>query len=178
MANNRGLRPGGSGTVDREGRGTVPGCKPEPLAVAPGVVHAQRGHPAAHASALLSMGHISSPASSDPEKKRKRYVLNAPSAVLSMGAGAVLKFWPEGSRADFPAIPDRNPNKQENPWAASQANRTPRGNITEFSARSRSRLKRSLATMKRAEIAHTMALTLPGCEVERFADLDMDLCTR
>jgi hypothetical protein len=169
MTINRGLRSSRVGAVGSEGRENVPVGQSDPLAVASGIDHAERGQPAAAASALLSMGHISSAASSTPEKKGKRYILNAPPAVLPTELGGVLKFWQEGSRADLPGIPDLNPNKQENPWAASQANRPPRGNITEFSGRSRLRLKRSLATMKRTEPAHTMVLTLPGCEVKRFA---------
>lgn len=58
MTNNRGLRPGEVGTVESEERGTVPGCQLDPLAVASGIDHAERGQPAAAASALLSMGHI------------------------------------------------------------------------------------------------------------------------
>lgn len=91
------------------------------------------------AAALLSMGHISSP----PPPPQ-------------------LVIWTEGSRADFPAIPDLNPNK---PLFRPGSSGSKRGQVTEFTQKSRTRFRRRLATMKRAETAYTMALTLPGSDI-------------
>ncbi len=95
------------------------------------------GHRPAPALALLSLGHKSS-----SSKKH-------------------LNVWQEGSRADFPGIPNLNPNRIDL-FSPGQPSDTRRGVIKEFSRRSRTRLQRSLATIKRSEDAYTMALTVPG----------------
>ncbi|MFT3991635.1 MAG: hypothetical protein QM680_09525 [Luteolibacter sp.] len=74
------------------------------------------------------------------------------------------KVWLEGSRADIPAIPDLNPNRDQTPRFLSP-DVPMRGEVTEFSNKSRRRFIRVLSTIKRAEIAFTMALTLPGGDI-------------
>ncbi len=96
------------------------------------------GHRPAPALALLSLGHKSSTS--------KHH----------------LKVWQEGSRADFPGIPNLNPNRIDPGFSPGQPGDTRRGVIKEFSPKSRTRLQRSLATIKRSEDAYTMALTVPG----------------
>ena len=96
------------------------------------------GHRPAPALALLSLGHNSS-----SSKKH-------------------LNVWQEGSRADFPGIPNLNPNRIDPGFSPGQPGDTRRGVIKEFSHKSRTRMQRSLATIKRVEVAYTMALTVPG----------------
>ena len=130
----------------------------------------------APAAALLSMGHKSSrtrhsrpseenwqgyqeslKAGRKATQKQLRRLFNKP-----------LKVWPEGARADFPGIPDLNPNKKVVHLSPAGPDQATRGLVTEFSHKSRRRLQRTLATMKLSAVAYTMALTLPGCDVALF----------
>lgn len=106
----------------------------------PGTVADARdsGHRPAPALALLSLGHNSS-----FSKKH-------------------LNVWQEGSRADFPGIPNLNPNRIDPGFSPGKPGDSRRGVIKEFSPKSRTRLQRNLATIKRSEDAYTMALTVPG----------------
>ena len=179
---------------------------------------AERGLPAASASALLSMGHNSSltngevhcgtdrlnasfegrPPADYPGAEqlhqwkdqraaswqaKAKHLLTVPShdVVVRRDASCVgitlprmpqvqgrLKVWTEGARADFSGIPNLNPKQLASNFAPGKAGGSKRGNVTGFSDKSRRRLQRNLATMKVAEVAYTMALTLPGCDVECF----------
>ncbi|MGL4400614.1 MAG: rolling circle replication-associated protein [Luteolibacter sp.] len=91
-------------------------------------------------AALLSIGHISRP-------------------VLK------LKVWKDGSRADFPSIPDLH-SSDDSPFPIfKRPEVSTRGLVTEFSSKSRNRFKRILATVRRSEVAFTVALTLPGGDI-------------
>ncbi len=112
------------------------------------------GHRPAPALALLSMGHISSPS-------RK------------------LSVWIDGARADFPSCPDpRFPDG----WSPPAQTEIPkRGEVTEFSRKSRTRLVRMLSTMRRDETSFTMALTVVRQEnddIEALNALLMDAFPR
>jgi len=69
-----------------------------------------------------------------------------------------IAVWGKGSRADFPAISDLNPN----PRHAPPPKRTPRGKILSFSESSRRCLQRKLSTVNRHAPAFTMCLSCPG----------------
>jgi hypothetical protein len=115
------------------GRATATSQPGSAATAAGGDARASERPSAAQAAALLSMGHISSPS-------RK------------------LVVWREGSRADFPRCP--NPRDLFNVEPPVPDNAAKRGAVTEFSAKSRRRLVRLLATMKRTQTAYTMALTM------------------
>ncbi len=121
------------------GRATATSQPGSAATAAGGAARASERRTAAQAAALLSMGHISSP----------------PPPLQ-------LVIWTEGSRADFPAPPDLNPNKTA---FLRRSSASKRGQVTEFTHKSRTRFKRRLATMRRSEIAFTMALTLPGGDI-------------
>ena len=67
------------------------------------------GHRPAPALALLSLGHNSSFSKNQ------------------------LKLWQEGSRADFPGIPDLNPNRISSGFSPGQSGNSKRGEIKGFS---------------------------------------------
>ncbi len=134
------------------------------------------GRRPAPSAALLSMGHNSSlpPRKTHPEENRQEWrenrntVSKVREKQLLPSIEKPLVCWPEGARADFPGIPNLDPNridKQLRPGGPDQAKR---GQVTEFSHKSRRRLQRVLATMKLSAVAYTMALTLPGCDVALF----------
>ena len=151
------------------------GWQSDPVA---GVVADARdsGHRSALAAALLSMGHKSRqtalPRPTEEERQKwreaKETISKSREKQLILAVEKPLKVWPEGARADFPGIPDLNPNRIDKQFCPSGADQAKRGLFTEFSHKSRRRLQRTLATMKLSEVAYTMALTFPGCDVALF----------
>ena len=121
------------------------------------------------------MGHNSSPLPSDyPTEEKRREWRDAREKLskdrekrLLLSVEKTLKVWPEGARADIPGIPNLNPNRMDRQCVPG-ADHAKRGLVSEFSHKSRRRLQRTLATMKVSEVAYTMALTLPGCDVSLF----------
>ena len=100
----------------------------------------------APADALLSIGHNPT----RPEIERVAKPKQPPKRAL--------RIWRGAARADFPGIPNLNPNAehQQTPKVV------PRGAVLTFSRRSRKNLSLSLATVLVEPQAYTMALTLPG----------------
>jgi hypothetical protein len=101
------------------------------------------------APAPLSMGHISSP--------------------------PVLTAWIGGLRADFPRIPDLDPRKKTLISPFDPVDHPKRGVVTEFTANSRRRFLRELATIMASEPAYTMALTVPGGDVSTITHKSVKL---
>ena len=151
------------------------GWQPD-LATGVGADARDSGHRPAPKAALLSMGHISRPlpkeCPSEEERrewKRAREKLSkAREARLLLSVEKSLVCWPEGARADFPGIPNLDPNRIDKQLSPGGADQAKRGLVTEFSHKSRRRLQRVLATMKLSAVAYTMALTLPGGDVALF----------
>lgn len=175
MTDKGGLRPPWAGTEGERARIGRSYVLKAPRPGADAVARAS-GHRAAPAAALLSMGHNSSLSSRSPsfgdqrkewrearERKTKRW-----EKVAFQTVEGRLSIWPEGARADFPGIPNLNPNRIDLQAKGGGDNMPKRGAVTEFSHKSRRRLQRELATMKVAIPAFTMALTLPGCDPSLF----------
>jgi hypothetical protein len=113
--------------------------------------------------ALLSIGHIATPAEHQAARQRELAKAELMLHAMAFEAGRPpapkpLVIWVEGSRVDIPkgippdallTVPPRPPVGQ-------------RGSISEFSDKSRRRLQKELATRKREAEVYTMALTLPG----------------
>ena len=138
-----------------------------------------RGAPDA---ALLSMGHNSSSSLRRSVQERLKQLQSSETDAFRVHRDGCLgievkrsniptdklSVFTEGSRADFAGIPDLNPKRQAPNFAPGKPGDSKRGAVTEFSPKSRRRLQRQLATMKKSEVAYTMALTLPGCGIEKF----------
>jgi hypothetical protein len=115
------------------------------------------GHRPAPAVPLLSIGHNPTQIDDKPVPKPKA----APRRVV--------RIWKGAARADFPGIPNLDPNASR-----TQANGATRGKVLTFSRASRRNLSRQLATILVEPQAHTMALTLPG----KFDHLSTELVKR
>jgi hypothetical protein len=115
------------------------------------------GHRPAPAVPLLSIGHNPTQIDGKPVSKPK-----APPR-------RVVKIWKGAARADFPGIPNLDPNASR-----TQANGSTRGKVLTFSRASRRNLSRQLATILVEPQAYTMALTLPG----KFDHLSTELVKR
>jgi hypothetical protein len=113
----------------------------------PGAAADSRGSAncSAPAEPLLSIGHNPTRTDNKPVSKPK-----APPR-------RVVKIWKGAARADFPGIPNLDPNASR-----TQAGGGPRGKVLTFSRASRRNLSRQLATILVEPQAYTMALTLPG----------------
>lgn len=111
----------------------------------------------APAEPLLSIGHNPTQTDCKPVSKPK-----APPR-------RVVKIWKGAARADFPGIPNLDPNASK-----TQAGGGPRGKVLTFSRASRRNLSRQLATILVEPQAYTMALTLPG----KFDHLSTELVKR
>jgi hypothetical protein len=115
------------------------------------------GHRSAPAEPLLSIGHNPTQIDGKPVSKPK------------VSPPRVVKIWKGAARADFPGIPNLDPNASK-----TQAGGGPRGKVLTFSRASRRNLSRQLATILVEPQAYTMALTLPG----KFDHLSTELVKR